>query len=326
MVTHMGSVATFARLTSIALVALGLIGCTARDREPTRPPALVGDPRAVAVFDGATGRTVAWHELVAAAAAAEVVIVGENHGHALGLASAAALWEDVVPLAPQAALSLEFFERDEQSRIDDYLAGLADEARFRARTLRTESNYPLGHRAMVESAKRHGCRVYAANAPRALVSLARREGYERFAALTAEQQRLVRIPGDLPTGRYREDFDRFMRESGGVTHGSGDPPSEEEIRTRLDAIFRSQSMWDWTMAETIVRALAEGARPVVHVVGRFHSDFRGGLVHAIERQRAATELVTVSYVNESAPRLRDDDRERATFVIYVGPAERAAKP
>lgn len=302
------------------LVVAGLCGCAVRDRKSAMPPMVVGDPRSVVVYDGATARTVSWRELVTAATNADAVIVGENHGHPLGLASAAALWEDVVAAAPQAALSLEFFERDEQSRIDDYLAGLIDEARFKARTLRTDSNYPPGHRAMVETAKAADRRVCAANAPRSIVSLARREGYERITTLTAEQRRLVRVPDELATGRYREDFDRFMRESGGVTHGGGDPPSEEEIQQRLDAIFRSQSMWDWTMAETIARALADGARPVVHVVGRFHSDFRGGLVQAIERQRPGAAIVSVSYVNEAAPALRDEDRERATYVIYVGPS------
>ena len=61
------------------------------------------------------------------------MFVGENHGHPLGLASAAALFEVVVARCPKAALSMEFFERElgvpfpwakyDQIVVDDYSWG-----------------------------------------------------------------------------------------------------------------------------------------------------------------------------------------------------------
>src|SRR4029079_18353147 len=113
-----------------------------------------------------------------------VVFLGENHGHPLGLATADELFEDVLAREPNAALSLEFFERDEQSRLDDYLTGVSDVAALEKSSERTPGNFPPGHRAMVEAAKRAGRPVHAANAPWQYTTLARKEGYERLAQLT----------------------------------------------------------------------------------------------------------------------------------------------
>lgn len=303
----------------IVLILLSLAGCASSDRRPPQPWPPPQDPRALPVYDARAAAAVDWATLVEDAIAADAVIIGETHGHPLGLACAAVLWEDILDRSAAAALSLEFFERDEQSRVDDYLAGLSSEDVFRKRTGRTEGNYPPGHRAMLEAAKAGGRRVYAANAPRAYVRLARQDGFERLASLTAEQRRLVRVPDELPTGRYRERFDELM--GGMVGHGraeSDGPPSAEEQQAELDAMFRSQSLWDWTMAETIARAIEEGAAPVVHVVGQFHSDHDGGLVLALRSLRPGVRLCVVSLVGKAAGELREEDADRGDYVLYVG--------
>jgi len=276
------------------------------------------DPRDVRVFDGASGAAVSWDELIGAAASSDAVLIGENHGHPLGLASAAAIFDDLLKRCDHAALALEFFERDDQSRLDDYLSGVSDEKRFRTRTGRVEGNYPAGHRAMVEAAKAAGRPVIAANAPRSTVSFARREGYDKLKTLTPEQQRLVRVPDELPTDRYYEDFCKLMSDSGGPNHDSK-PMSEEESKKKVDDLFRAQSMWDWTMAESVARAIDAGNLPTLLVVGRFHVDLEGGTPQALRLLRPGTRATIVSFVDEWATELREDDRGRGDFVIYVGP-------
>ncbi|MCW5776018.1 MAG: ChaN family lipoprotein, partial [Phycisphaeraceae bacterium] len=112
------------------------------------------NPRAdAAIFIGHTGQRVGWDEIVSSAGDADVVMIGETHGHELGLSVAAAMWEDILARTDHAALSLEFIERDSQAHVDDYLAGITDEAQFRRASGRTAGNYPDGHRAMLEAAK-----------------------------------------------------------------------------------------------------------------------------------------------------------------------------
>jgi len=291
-----------------ALGVCALAGCNKAARSESRGAALVADPvapRAVPVLDGKSGQRVAWKDLVGAAADADVVVIGEVHGHPMGQAAAAALFADVLAVREKAALSMEFFERDEQSRLDEYLGGITDEAAFRKRTQRNAGNYPPGHRAMVEAAKSHKRPVIAANAPRPYVHAARVEGYERLAALPPEQRRLFRIPDTLPPsdGHYRTEFDRVMGGGASASHDAG---------------FKAQSLWDWTMAESIVRGLDSGNTPVVHVVGKFHCDFDGGTVLALRAMKPGVKVVVVSFTDEKSNVLRNEDRGRADFVVYTG--------
>lgn len=308
--------------TSLVAGLAAVAGCAAPQRIAPRPEeAPLPDARSVTVLRGEPGEPpAAWNELIAAARAADVFVIGENHGHRLGLSVAAAIWDDVLDGAPGAALALEFFERDQQPYIDDYLAGLTDEATFKRAARRNDSNYPPGHRAMLEYAKSADVPVIAANSPRVYVRAASRQGFGRLLELTSEQQRLFRVPDELPTGRYREDFERVMTGNADA-HGDGAASQPASTRPSLDGPFRAQSVWDWTMAESISRALQQGRRPVLLVVGRFHSDFRGGLIQALERLNPGARVLTLSFVNETSVILREEDEHRADFVIYVGASE-----
>ncbi len=247
-------------------------------------------------------------------------MIGETHGHPLGLAFAAALWEDVLARTDRAALSLEFIERDSQVHLDDYLAGLIDEEQFRKASGRTAGNYPEGHRAMVEAARHAGRPVIASNAPRRYVRIARASGYERLASLTPEQRRHYVIPVEMPSGRYREEFFKLMSGMGDVSHGgSGGGGS------MVEAIFRSQSLWDATMADAVAGVLAQGNRPVVQVIGRFHTDFEGGTVQLLRRVRPGVRVLTLSVTDSTGPSLADTDLGRADFVIYAGPSSESGQ-
>jgi len=276
--------------------------------------------RSLPIFKG-DGTVATWSELVASAAAADAVIVGENHGHLAGLASAAALWKDTLAAAPQAVLAMEFFERDEQASLNDYLTGVIDEPALLKTLNRSESNYPGSHRAMVNAAKSASRPVIAANAPRRYVRLARADGFDRLQALTPEQQRLFAIPQVLPQGRYRDDFDKVMNENGGIKPEQlADPAFAAERRSSLDKTFRSQSVWDWTMSQSVVESMQAG-RPVLLVVGRFHCDHQGGLVQALRLQRSAARIVVVSYTDAQSPadgKLPSSEVGRADFIVYAG--------
>lgn len=284
--------------------------------------------RAVSIWRG-DGSSATFTDVLASIADAEVVLIGETHGHPLGTAWAATLWDDLLALPARdglrPALSLEFFERDDQTRIDDYLAGLGDESVFLRRTERNPGNYPPAHRRMLEASKQAGRAVFAANAPWQMIRGLRGRDYTWLASLTPEQQRLYRIPPSLIGGRYRADFQALMSGikpgAASTTEASSAPTPEQQAR--LDGSYRAQQLWDWTMADTAVRALALGHRPVVTVVGRFHSDFTGGLPQALAQLRPGVRTVTISVVDEPAatpPALKPDDRDRADFVIYVGPS------
>ncbi len=206
--------------------------------QDTPTPEPLFDARSFPTFDGRTGDPVHWETLVRIASEADVVLLGEMHGHTRALAAMAALFEDVAARRPgTVALSMEFFERDQQANLDDYLLGVTDEARFKSATRRTEKNYPAGHRAMVETARETGRPVIAANVPRRYARLARTEGYDRLKALTPEQQRLFVVPEKLSEGPYWERFLARMTEvlahTPSADTGQSSPPdgSAEEAKS-----------------------------------------------------------------------------------------------
>lgn len=311
-----------------SVLFLALVGCSQTvqhlpiDKHPiTRSPL---------IFRG-TGEATTLDAVAEEAARVDAVLVGENHGHPLGLQTASDLWAKLIERAPHAALAMEFIERDEQAALDDYLAGIGDEAAFKKATGRTDGNYPPGHRAMVEAAKAKNLPVIAANAPRRYVRLARGEGFDRLRALSPEQARLFRVPDALPTGAYRAEFDKVMA----VPHEKGPnapPETPEEKQTRLDSTFRSQSTWDWTMAESVARAIADRRTPTLLVVGRFHIERHGGsdgsareeggTTQALRALSPAVRLLTVLFVDAwpEGDQLRPEDASRADVVIYVGPS------
>lgn len=300
-------------IAMFGLLVLVLAGCATHKPRDAGP--VPRDPREIPIFDGRTGSRVSWDRLVIGACSADAAILGENHGHPLGLDTAAALWEDVLARTTSASLAMEFFERDQQVALDDYLAGIIDEKAFRDRTRRTPQGYPPGHQRMVEAARAAGRPVIAANAPRPYVRLARTDGFERLGALTVEQRRLLRVPDELLAGRYRSDFDAMMSPP-----GPADPAHPPMARSAVDAMYRAQSVWDWTMGESVARELGVGRRPVVLVVGRFHSDFFGGTPQVVRRLRPGARVVTVSFVDSWSGVLRSADRDRADYVVYVGPS------
>ncbi|HHN77210.1 MAG TPA: hypothetical protein ENK11_00850 [Phycisphaerales bacterium] len=295
-------------LCALFLLMLGGCASTPTQKAETPPPL---DPRSVPV--SSRGEEAAWADMVGAASDADVVVIGEMHGHPLGLSAAAALWEDILAVEGKSpALCLEFFDRSKQAMMDDYLTGVTDEAGFRKAAHLSENNYPPGHRAMVEAAKAAGAPVYASNAPRRYSTRAREEGLDALEGLRPSQRALYEKPDALPENAYR---DRFFEQFRGMlaSHG-GEEMTDEEREKKIEGYFRAQSVWDATMAGTIARALRDGHRPVVQVVGQFHSDRRGGLIDQIWAHVPGVRIVTVSMVENPD----DSDADRADFVVDVG--------
>lgn len=296
-------------VSGLILAVPTLVGCQAPKREPEPL-----EPRAVPIFAGDASGVVAWDRVVEACAEAAVVVIGEIHGHPLGLEVAAELFDDILRRNPRAVLSMEFYERDHQVALDDYVAGIINAEQFDKATFRSTGNNPAGHRRMVESARLAGRPIVASNAPRRYARLARTDGYDRLRNLTAEQRRHFEIPDALPENAYASRFRAAMSGMGGHGDSGGD---------MIEGFFRSQTLWDVTMADSIADAVRLG-RPVVHVVGRFHAEYgtepgKSGLADAIaQRLQPDQRMVIITVMDTDSGALRIEDVGRGHFVVYVG--------
>jgi uncharacterized iron-regulated protein len=285
-VTHATSVD--ALLLSGVLFTSGA-GCAA-----TSPPA---------VFDASQQAETRDH-MLARAREADVVLIGEIHGHPQGLTFAAELYESLLAGGARAPLSMEFLERDVQPSVDAFLAGEIDETTFRTRA-RQGGAYALGHGRMIRDARDAKLPVIAANAPRAYAKRARVDGYDVLRKLPEAERVLFAIPEVLPSGSYATTFRAMM--------GGGDAHAGHTID--VDAFFRAQALWDATMAESVSRASIAG-KPVVHVVGRFHVENDGGLVQLLHRASPKLRTFVVAMLE------REDEVTpgRADAMVVVGEA------
>lgn len=265
------------------------------------------------IFDGHLGTEVTEWRLIDRTRDADAVLFGELHGHPVGLPVAAAIWQDMLRVRDRdetPALLLEFFERDQQLAIDEYLGGMIEEEDFIKKAGRSASNFPEGHQAMFNATKDAGGVVIAANAPRRYVRLARTEGYDHLRAMSPAQRDTFVLPrGDGPQA-YR---DRFIDLMGGPDMMHGDSGPED--------FLRSQLVWDATMADSVATALKAGHEPVALVIGRFHVEFDGATRHYLERLRPGADVLSIVMVDRWSEELADEDKGRGDVVIYVGPVE-----
>ena len=270
------------------------------------------------MFDGQRGNAMTWDDLLQSAAGADVIILGEQHVDAQGHAVELAIVADVMERWPGTALSLEMLERDEQPLIDDYLDGIIDAEQFTRLTFSSnwgggDGSWALWYQPLVDAAKDAGAPVIAANAPRRYVRLARTDGYERLDELTQPRREFFDHPDHLPEGPYRDRFWEAMSD-----HDTDDDANPELDDEMLESMFRSQLVWDATMAASIAEALESGASKVIHVVGQFHCDFEGGMVQQLRQRLPNADILVISLQTASDEALRDDDVGRADIVVYTG--------
>ncbi len=270
--------------------------------------------RALELFDGTTGKAATWAELESRVDEADVVIIGELHSHPLGLPYAALLYEGSLERHPNTALALEFVTRDRQFALDAYLADIIDWEDLGESMRGSRGTTIRSHKQMIVASKEAGRPVYAANAPRIFTTAARKKGYEALANLSPEQQRLFDIPTELPNEAYQTRFFEFM--NGGHDE---EKTSTTEPTDGMRAVFRSQALWDGTMSSTTVQAIRDGNKPVFLVVGQFHCDTNGGTLELIRRKQPGAKVLVVSVSDVWSDTLIEEDKDRADFIVYVGP-------
>jgi len=221
-----------------------------------------------------------------------------------------------------------------RSLAKEFFAGEIDRGEFEERILRPGwPDWETNYQPIIDAAKERGGRILAANTPwmRYTDRIDLESGYTKLETLTPAQRELVAWPDAAPTGQYRERFWEFMVQR---KEGEEPDPPEEDADDATESAeanphvmnltdeqvlegFMKQFLYDATMADSIARALSEGATRVVHLVGQFHSDFEGGTVLELRRRSPGARILTVSLQPVDAARLREEDRGRADIVIYT---------
>jgi uncharacterized iron-regulated protein len=266
---------------AISALVLAAAPATAQDAQPDT----AYTPGEYRVFTGA-GVPAMLEDVVAAMGRHDVVFIGEAHddptGHMLEAELLQRAWRTYgAPAADGAAprtvtLSLEFFQRDVQLILDEYLAGLITESAFRADS-RPWPRYATDYRPLIEFSKEHGIDVIAANAPRRYTTRVTLHGREALDALTDRARAsLPPLPYAQPSEEYRDQWIQVISEvmeREGMKCGVPVAQSAAPVgaHDNMGNQLHSQVLWDATMAWWISQYLdTHSDALVLHMVGAFH--------------------------------------------------------
>jgi len=291
------------KIVVLMIFALLGVGCSIVPNGPTHVSDVGIDVRAdVEILDPATGERLGWSDFMARVGGVDVVLLGEQHDHAIGHAVQFAIVEDVMDKYPGSVLALEMLERDEQFRVDDYMEGFIDSKTLASITQSKDwggrGGWEAWYQPIIDAAKDRGGGVVAANAPRRYVRLARLGGYERINELPKERRAYIDYPKELSSGRYRQRFWELAAHD-----------EEKEEKTEIDVTtidsddpllpaFKSMQSWDATMAQSVVNANPSIQQKVILLVGGFHVEYDGGIVQELRKRMPSARVLVVSIQRE----------------------------
>lgn len=219
----------------------------------------------------------------------DVIFLGEMHDDSVGHALQFEIFKAAIEKYGsnrQITLSMEMFERDVQTVVNEYLAGFITEKKFMDDS-RPWGNYKTDYRPLVELAKEKKFAVIAANAPRRYVNMVSRGGREKLNLLSDEAKKfLPPLPYAQASEAYSNKFKALM----------GRAP---EAQMGLSNILDSQSLWDAGMAYNISQAMVKNGL-IVHLNGAFHTENRLGTVEHLLKYQPKTKVlvVTMRYEND----------------------------
>jgi uncharacterized iron-regulated protein len=277
-------------------------GCSSPQKSPVHVLEVGIDVRReIAVIDPADGNEIGWDGMMTRVSGVDIVLLGELHDHAVGHAAQLAIIEDTLDQFPNSVVAFEMLERDEQLRVDDYMDGLIDARTFASLTLSANwggvGGWAAWYQPIIDAIKDRGGSVIAANAPRRYVKLARTDGFGRIESLPKNRRSLVNYPDKLSSGRYRERFWEL------AAHSDGGKDEEVDV-TIIDPedpllpMFRSQQIWDATMAQSIIALKPSNTRKVLLLVGQFHVEYDGGIVQELRNRMPAASVLVISIHRE----------------------------
>ncbi len=240
---------------------------------------------------------------------ADVIILGELHDHVVGHAFQREIVDRVMSNFPTSTLALEMLERDEQPIIDDFMDGIIDEKRFATLTHSEhwsgKDTWQAWYQPIIDCVKSHNGSVVGANAPRRYVSLARTNGFEAIDALSESRRSYVTIPSPMVDNHYQERFFEF----------AGIEDEEIDDNHRVYGFYRSQQVWDATMAKSVAQLKPTAYAKVILLVGQFHVEYEGGLIQFLKKDLPDSNILVIT-VHRTKPEIEFEDIPLSDVIVY----------
>lgn len=271
-------------LTAMAVFsAAGIAGAAVPAPAAEKAPAVVW-------IDGATQKSVSTAEMLDGLKEYQVIFFGEFHDSQPIHDAELDVLKGLHDLhGDKLVLSMEMFERDVQTTMDDYLAGTLSEELFLSQS-RPWPQYMTAYKPMVEFAKEKGIPVLTGNIPRRMAAAyAKARSLGGVAAADKRYLPKVHVAG---SDAYRTKFAATMA-------GMNDMPGGMKVpEAMIQPMFMAQCLKDDAMAESIAEYLdVHGDAIVYHVVGNFHSEGHLGAVEKLHGLRPDLKIAVINAVH-----------------------------
>lgn len=261
-----------------------------------------------AVTDTRTGALITPAELANRLGDVRLLLVGESHTDMDFHRAQLRVLEELVRSGRKVLLGLEMYPYTGQPFLDSWVEGRLTEEQF-LETSRWYENWGYNwdyYRDLFLFARDRKIRLFAVNAPRAVVEKVRKKGFE---SLTPEEA--AHIPRDIDTrsAEHRALFKAFF--------APDDPLHAGMTEEQWDGMIAAQATWDATMAHNAVKALkAEPGATLVVLVGSGHVAYGLG----IERQAARWfdgRIASVIPVNVKDAEGKSVEAVQASYADFV---------
>lgn len=239
----------------------------------------------------------------------QVMVIGEIHDDTKGHRQIKKLIK-FLSTRYKIGFSMEMIEQDQELVLKEYLLNFLNERSFR-HSAKLPNNYRSQYEPIVKEAKKLNIPIYAANVPRRYASLVARKGLGALKNLPKESYKYlppysIIIPDETKkTKKYRDKLRKIFK-------------SHKMEEKRISNMVQAQFLWDASMSYNVSRLVKENpGRKIIHLVGRFHSDYYMGMVERL--QKMGLEVLTLSiFPVTPKDEINKEMAKIADFVIISG--------
>jgi uncharacterized iron-regulated protein len=251
------------------------------------------------------GNEVRFEAMADIAGQHEVIFFGELHNNSLAHWLQLQVLKSLHENGKKVVLGAEFFERDDQLNIDEWLAGKMRDSNFEAEA-KLWKNYATDYKPLMLYAKKNQIPFIASNIPRKYASLVSRQGLAGLDSLSAQAKTYI---APLPI-----EVDKTLPGYVGMKdmmHGSG---------MNLDYMIEAQAVKDATMAYSLFDHINKG-KTILHVNGSYHSNNYEGIVWYLKRKFPSVSIVTINTVEQENIHVLDPKNQSTADFIIVLPTD-----
>lgn len=252
-------------------------------------------------FFSSKGEPMTYTEVVSEFATCDIALLGELHDHPVVHWIQKRLIADLQERR-DLVLGGEFFERDNQLIVDEYLSGLVNDKRFEEEA-RLWPNYTTDYRPILQFARDSGIAFIATNVPRRYAALVAQHGLDTLQSLSAAAKQLLPklpIAFDIATPGYTEMLD--MMSGHGMTG-------------KATYFVQAQAIKDAAMAEAIANNWKK-PKLFLHINGDFHSANYGGIYHYLKASLPKSNILTMK-VYDSLTMVFDESYKNSGNIVLV---------